>query len=151
MEKEIGIRSPMYVAISSRLLGVAITVFILILNLKSELLSNIYVTLQLVLCIPLLIGSMLSQTKINNEFKLKKYYLLNRITTALSFGFLLNALGLLVSIYVSLIAGLLFFIALILVFGSMLILDYDKKKIFNEGLTILTFIFLGLLPALKVY
>lgn len=150
-EKEVGKRSSMYVAICSRLLGIVITIFILILNLKSELLSNPYVTFQLILSIPLLMGSMLSQTKITNEDKLKKYYILNRVTTALAYGFLFNAIGLLVSIYVSLLAGVLFFVSIILIFLIMMTLDCDKKKIFNEGLSILVFAFLGLLPALKVY
>lgn len=151
MKKEVGKRSSMYVAISSRLLGLATTIFILILNIKSELLSSFIITSQLVLSIPLLLGSMLSYAKITNEESLNKYYLFNRITTALAFGLLFNTMGLLISKYVSQTIGIMFFVGLIGIFLTMMIIDIDKKKIFNEGLTSLIILFLGLLPALNIY
>lgn len=151
MKKEVGKRSSMYVAISSRLLGLATTIFILILNIKSELLSSLIITSQLVLSIPLLLGSMLSYAKITDEDSLRKYYYVNRITTASAFGLLFNTMGLLISTYVSQTIGVIFFIGLLSIFSLMMFIDIDKKKIFNEGLTILIIIFLGLLPALNLY
>lgn len=151
MEKNAFKKSSMYLTVSSRLFGLATTVLILILTIKSELLSDYSITAQLVLSIPLLIGSMLSDAKIIDSESLKRYYFLNRISTAVAFGLLFNTLGLLISKYVSQMLGLYFFLILLIIFFIMIFLNFDKRKLFSEGLTILVIIFLGVLPSLKVY
>jgi hypothetical protein len=151
MVKERQGKSSMYVAITSRLLGLATTIFILMLTIKSELLSNFIITSQLVLSIPFLLGSMLSCAKIIGAVSLKKYVIMFRATNATAIALLFNTLGLLVSMYISRVMGILFFISLLGVFFFLIALDYRKTRLYSEGITFVLIVLLGLLPVLKVY
>ena len=151
MEKSDFKKSSLYLTISSRLVGLATTILILILTIKSELLSDYLITAQLVLSIPFLIGSMLSDAKIIDFKSLRRYYYLNRMSTAIAFGLLFNTIGLLISKYISHLLGFAFFIVLLVLFFIMIFLNFDKRKIFSEGLTILVIIALGVLPSFNVY
>jgi len=154
MAKHVSRRSSMEVTIGSRLLGVAMTIFILILTIKSELLSYTIMTMQLVFAIPFLIGAMISNSKIINRQTLTRYLVLNRVTSAIASAFLFNTIGLLVAKYVSELLGIFFFLVFIALLVVFVFIDLDKTtiriKLMNEILIILLMIFLGLIPALFI-
>ena len=148
-------RSSMEVTIGSRLLGVAITIFILIVTIKSELLAYTVMTAQLILALPFLMAAMISNSKIVNQKTLGSYRILNRVTSAIASAFLFNTLGLMVAKYVSFVIGILFFVIFILLLIVLIFIDLDKtttqNKLISEVLMIVLMITLGLLPALGLY
>ena|SRR3989344_2701645 len=153
MAQKAGERSPMYVSISSRLLGVVVTIFILILTIKSELLSSWLITAQLILSIPFLMGEMLSRVKITDIENVKKYHPLNKFFQAIAFGFVFNTIGLLISKYVSFLAGIIYFIAFIIVLLLFIFVNFRNTSPFErmmEILMIAIMIILGFLPAIGV-
>jgi hypothetical protein len=150
MVKEANIkkRSPMNVSITSRLLGVSITIFILLLTIKSGLLERWIIISQLVLSMPLLLASMMSNAKIVDRESFRDYYLFNRITNSAGIALIFNSLGLLITNYISKSIGLAFFVLLLILFGCLLCLNFNTRKIYNELLMILIILALGLLPAI---
>jgi predicted neutral ceramidase superfamily lipid hydrolase len=148
-------RSNMEVAIDSRLLGVAITIFILILTIKIELLSYTIMTAQLILSMPFLMAAMISNSKIVNQRTLKSYHIINRITSAVAIAFLFNTLGLMVAKYISFVIGIIFFVIFIILLIFLMFIDLDKSTVTNKMMTeilmIFLMVFLGLLPALGYY
>lgn len=148
-------RSSMEVTIGSRLLGVAITIFILILTIKFELLEYTIMTAQLIMSLPFLMAAMISNSKIVNQRTLGSYRILNRITSAIASAFLFNTLGLMVAKYISFTIGILFFAVFIILLITLIFIDLDKttvqNKLMSEVLMITLMIVLGLLPALGVY
>jgi hypothetical protein len=147
-DKNYSARSSTNMALTTRLFGVLLTVFILILTVKSELLQYKIITLQLVLAIPITFISMVINSKIHNEKSFFKYRTLNIITASFSISLILNALGLLITKYVSVYAGILFFIVLIIAYGLFFIIDYKDRKVFNEMIIIIMLFIFGLLPSL---
>jgi hypothetical protein len=141
-------RSPMNISIASRLLGVAITMFVLILTIKSDLLNKDIIILQLALCIPFLLVSMITNAKIVDLDSLKDYYLPNRIANSIGISLIINTIGLLVANYTARYIGILFFILLILLLGCLIYLDFNKRKLYNEVLMIALIFFFGLLPSI---
>lgn len=149
-KENINKRSPMNVSIASRLLGVSITIFVLLLTLKSELLEKDIIILQLALSMPLLLASMISNAKIVDLDSFKDYYLFNRLANSAGISLIFNTVGLLVTNYISKIIGICFFILLLALLSCLLYLDFNKRKIYNELLMIMVVLFLGLLPAIAV-
>lgn len=147
-KENIGKRSPMIISIESRLLSVSITVFILLLTIKSELLEKNIIILQLVLSMPLLLASMISNAKIVDSDSFKDYYLFSRLTNSAGISLIFNTIGLLVTNYISKIFGIIFFILLIVLLSCLLYLDFNKRKMYNELLMIFLVLIFGLLPAL---
>lgn len=141
-------RSPMNISIASRLLGVAITMFVLILTIKSELLDKEVIILQLALCIPFLLVSMITNAKIVDLDSLKDYYLPNRIANSTGISLIINSIGLLVASYTARYIGIIFFILLIGLLSCLIYLDFNKRKLYNEVLMITLVFFFGLLPAI---
>jgi len=150
MVKETNIRkrAPMNVSITSRLLGVSITIFILLLTIKSGLLEKEIIISQLVLSMPLLLASMISNVKIVDSSSFKDYYLFNRLTNSAGIALIFNSLGLLVTDYISRSIGLIFFILILALFSCLLYLDFNKRKMYNEVLMMVLVLILGLLPAI---
>lgn len=138
----------MNVSIESRLLGVSITVFVLLLTLRSELLEKDIIILQLALSMPLLLASMISNAKIVDLDSFKDYYLFNRLTNSAGIALIFNTIGLLVASYISKIIGIVFFILLLVLLSCLLYLDFNKRKVYNELMVILVVLALGLLPAI---
>src|SRR3989338_3405200 len=102
-------RSPLYVAVDARFLGITITIFILILTFKSELLSSWLIATQLILSIPLWIAALIAQSKIIDSQSLDKYYNLTKFSSGIALAFIYNVLGLLTVKYVFVSTGLIFF------------------------------------------
>jgi len=138
----------MNIPIASRLLGVTITVFVLILTIKSELLEKGIIVLQLVLAVPFLLISMITNAKIVDIDSLKDYYLSSRVTNSIGISLIINTFGLLVTNYTARYIGIIFFVVMILLLSSLLYLDFNKRKLYNELLMITLIFFLGLLPAI---
>ena len=155
MKKPIEQRSSMEVTIGSRLLGVTVTIFILILTIKSELLSYTIMTAQLVLAIPFIIGGMILNSKILTSQTLKRYVVMNRMFSSAASAFIFNTIGLLISKYASFVLGIIYFITFITVLLALVFIDIDKSefknKLIHEILMIVLMISLGLLPALGYY
>jgi len=152
--KPIGRRSSMEIAIDSRLLGVIITIFILILTIKSEVLNYAVMTAQLVLAIPFLLGAMISNSRIVNNQTLKRYLTVNRVCSAIAFALIFNTIGLLISKYVSLTLGMLFFLGFIGIITVFIFIDIDKStwrnKLLYEILMMALMVVLGIIPALEL-
>jgi len=138
----------MIISIESRLLGVAITVFILLFTIKSELLEKKIIILQLVLSMPLLLASMISNAKIVDSDSFKDYYFFSRFTNSAGISLIFNTIGLLITSYISRIVGIAFFALLIVLLGCLLYLDFNKRKMYNELVMISIVFIFGLLPAL---
>lgn len=150
-EKNFAGRSSMHVSFATRLLGLTITLFILILTVKAELLEYAPLAWQLSLVIPLLFASLIVNTKIISQETFDKYRIFNLIVTSVSTALVANTLGLLISKYISPLIGISYFIIFLGIYGYFFLKDFKERKIYNETIIILIIILLGLLPSLKVF
>ncbi|MFA5176267.1 MAG: hypothetical protein WC413_03350 [Candidatus Nanoarchaeia archaeon] len=146
-------RSPQYVTVDARFLGVTITIFILMLTVKSELLESNLIAGQLVLSIPFWIAALVSQSKIVDFESLRKYYTLNKISSGVALAFLYNTLGLLTVRYISLPIGLAFFSLYLAyeLYTAFFHLEIRKPdRTIRDTMVLLILIFGGILPALGI-
>ena len=146
-------RSPAYTTVDARFLGITITIFILILTVKSELLSSKLIAGQLVLAIPFWIATLVSQAKIVDFISLKKYYQLNKISSGIALAFLYNVIGLLTVKYIDVTIGLLFFglyTAYELRTAILHKMHHKEGRILRDSLVVLILILGGVLPALGI-
>ncbi len=137
----------MQVALITRLLGITITVFILILTVKSELLNYRIITWQLVLAIPLLFAALVSNSKITSRAAFKEHLAFNLLVNSVSVALIFNTFGLLVSKYVSAVIGTAFFLVFLGCYGYFLLKDWKTGKIYNELIIILLLLLFGFLPS----
>lgn len=146
-------RSPQYLTVDARFLGVTITVFILMLTVKSELLESLLIAGQLSLAIPFWIAALISQSKIVDFRSLKKYYSMNKISSGIALAFLYNTLGLLIVRYISLPIGIIFFSLFLIyeVYTAFFHLEIRKPdRTIRDTMVLLILIFGGLLPSLGI-
>jgi hypothetical protein len=146
-------KSSMYVTIAARFLGLTMTLFVLILTIKSELLASRLISYQLVLSIPFFILYLVSQAKMVTLATTRKYYIFNKVTSGISFALFYNALGLLISRYVASLLGILFFASYLLGVLFFMYIDIEKKDIkrfYRDSLIIVIILLGGLLPALGI-
>lgn len=143
--------------INTRLLGVAITIFVLIVTLKSEILTdNKIITYELVLAIPFLLTSSLARSKLGYSSRPEKWNFLGWITYIIGYALLLNVIGIIVALYLDLNLAILFFVIswILSIVYSTIEVSYKKEKlkerIFKDSFFILLQLFLGLLPALRI-
>lgn len=141
----------MYVSIDSRLVGVAITIFILILTIKSEILQDRVIVMQLIMAIPLLMGAMISNARIVDEDSFRQYYLFSRISNSIGTAFIYNTFGLLVTKYVFPMAGLIYFLLLSAVLLLLMMTQFNHRKLYNEVVMLIVVFILGILPAVGVF
>jgi hypothetical protein len=147
-EKNFAGRSSMHVSFATRLLGMTITLFILILTVKAELLEYTPIAWQLSLAIPLLIASLVVNTKIICQETFDKYKKFNLLVTSVSIALVANTIGLLISRYISHVIGISYFVLFIALYTYFLIKDLKSRKIYNETIIILLIFLLGLLPTM---
>lgn len=147
-EKNYAGRSSMNVSFATRLLGLTITLFILILTVKAELLEYTPLAWQLSLVIPLLFASLIVNAKIISQETFDKYRTFTLIVNSISAALVANTLGLLITKYVSHIIGMSYFAIFIGIYGYFFFKDWEERKIYNETIIILLIILLGLLPAI---
>ena len=139
-------RSHAYINADVCFLSITMTLFILILTVKSELLSSKLIASQLIFAISFWIATLLSQAKIVDIESLRKYFFFNRLSSGIALALLYNTIGLLVAKYVDLWIGLIF---LGLYFFYVLYSDIIlKKKITLREVVILAILILGgILPS----
>lgn len=140
----------MNMTLKTRLLSMAVTIFILVLTIKSELLEYQIISWQLVLSIPLLFAALVANSKITNEENFNKYKKFNLLTNSLAIALISNTVGLLITKYVSFLAGLAYFTAFILLYLYLLKIEWSSKKFINELIVIIATVALGLIPALLI-
>ena len=143
-------RSPLYVQLYASFIGIAITIFVLVLTIRSELFSSKILTYQLVLTIPFWIITLLTQVKIVHARGLKTYYLINKLVYGIAFAFLYNSLGLLITGYISLGLGLVWFSIYLIYSILSLVIDFRKNRLYGDLTSIIIIILLGILPALGI-
>ena len=144
------------VALNSGLLALVMGIFFLTINLKSELLSQEIVVIQLVLSIPLFLTSTLAYSKVSYKKHPEKWDKLGWITFTLGYAFILNVVGILIGRMISILISMIFFASswiLALVY-SFVHISYDRSKI-KERIVKNTFfisvqLFFGLLVVLGV-
>jgi hypothetical protein len=146
------------ILINITLLGICFTLFTFIVVFNQDLLKeNLFLTLQLVCAIPLFMTSLLAKVKASYMFGKNRWATLGFETYLLAYAFLLNVVGIFLMLYVSYLAGIVFFIVNILsaLTYSAVELSYDKSK-FKERMMkdiyfILIIVLLGILPAIGFY
>lgn len=146
-------RSGMQVSFMTRLLGMAITLFILILTVKSELLEFKAISWQLSLAIPLLLASLITNSKITSFHSFSQHRYFNMIVTSAATGLLINTIGLLITKYVDHWIGFSYFILFLAIYAYFFIKDlkFGKDKVWNESIVLFLIVLLGIIPALTVF
>jgi hypothetical protein len=147
-ERNFAGRSSMHVSVATRLLGMTITLFILILTVKAELLEYAPIAWQLSLAIPILIASLVVNTKIICQDTFEKYKNFNLLVNSVSIALVANTIGLLISKYISQTIGISYFVLFILLYSYFFIKDLKSRKVYNETIIIILMILLGLIPSL---
>lgn len=137
----------MQVNLITRLLGMAITVFILVLTVKSELLAYKVVAWQLALSIPFLFMALLTNTKITDVQSFREHKTFCLYMNSVAIALLFNSVGLLVTRYVASLVGFAYFVFFIMGYTYFMIKDWKYNKIHNEVLIIALMVLLGLIPA----
>ncbi len=142
-------RSSLQVSFMTRILGMTITLFILILTVKSELLDYKTITWQLCLAIPLLFASLITNSKINSVHSFDEHRYFNLIVTSMATALIINTIGLLITKYVDQIIGFSYFVLFLAVYSYFFIKDlkFGKGKVWNELMVLLLIILFGLVPA----
>ncbi len=140
------------------LLATCFTAFAFLASSSPEILSNnLFLTFQLVFAIPLFMNNLFCRIKQVYKNPKQKWNEVGSVSFTLAFGFFINFIGLLLALFVPISVILMFFflnIFLTIIRFSVQVY-YEpsklKKGIFREILHLLMVIFLGILPALKVY
>jgi hypothetical protein len=140
------------------LLGICVTLFGLVSTIRPEVLSkDLYFTSQLVLAVPFFVCGLLARIK---EVSYKDSYRWTRLTFisfTLAYGFFVNSLGLLLSFVAPIFISLIFFgtNTLLTLVRAWIVVSYKpsklKSRLVREAIHIALIVFLGILPALKLY
>ena len=143
--------------INMTLLLVAFTIFALIATIKPEILTqNKIMAVQLTLCIPFLITSSFARIK---EIKPKLYKIWNKVgffNFIVGYSFLINTIGIMLSLLVSIWVSLVFFIANILMSTIYSYIEFRhggdslSSRLLKDGFFIAMVIMFGVLPSLGI-
>ena len=141
------------------LLGICITFFGLVATIKPEMLSeNPFFTLQLTLTIPFFVCGLLARIKEAVYKDSNRWKNLSFVSFTLAYGFLINSIGLILSFITPIYVSMTFFgvnTLLTLTRASVAVSYSRPRQLKGRGLReiihIVLIIFLGVLPALKVY
>jgi len=146
------------IKINVTLLGLCFTMFTFIAVFNLDLLKeSLFLTLQLVCSIPLLMTSLLARSKASYTLGRNCWKKFGFLTYLLGYAFLINVVGIFLISFVSLFAGITFFIVnIILAMAySFMEVSYDsarlKERFVKDLAFILILVLLGILPALRVY
>ncbi|MEI6731979.1 MAG: hypothetical protein WCK90_04855 [archaeon] len=150
-------RADVHIRINLGLLTIAFAMLTFILTVGPSLIKNSFiVAIQLVLTIPLLTFLTLVRSK---QGSFRKYTNINPLASLLfsiSYGFLLNSIGILLGLLVNTSLAMIFFavsIIMPIVYSASLIIakqETFKKRLLKDALFIVIIIVLGILPALKL-
>ena len=140
------------------LMGITITLFGLIITIKPELLTESpFLGIQLALIIPFFLCGLLSRIKEATYSNSKKWSKLTQISFVIGYGFFINILGLILAFVAPIHLAMSFFAAdlLLTAIRAEIVISYNpegfKDRIFREIVQLLIIVFLGILPALRVY
>ena len=132
-EKEL--KSKLRLDINRTLLTISFTIFALIISLNLELFKESpWVPIQLTLSIPLLLSSIFSRSKLAHAKKPKLWEEYGFFTFMFGYAFLINVVGILLSIAINPIFGLifLFFNLFMAILYSVFEVIENKSKIFSR-------------------
>jgi hypothetical protein len=145
-------------AVDITLMGIAITLLGLIITIKPELLiDNPFLGIQLAAVVPLFLCGLLSRIKEVSYSDSKMWSKLTRISFVIGYGFFINILGLILAFVAPIYLAMSFFAAdlLLTAVRAWIVVSYNpqgfKKRLAREVAQLLIIIFLGILPALRVY
>ena len=139
------------------LLGICITVFTLVSTIKPVLFQEKFFAIQLALTVPFFMSALISRIKQAYKKDYLKWGMLALISFTIAFGFLINVIGLLLSIFAPIYVAMAFFAANILLdlvrTGLSISLEKDRAKrdLTKSIVHLLMIVLLGILPALRVY
>jgi hypothetical protein len=140
------------------LLGICITLFGLVVTIKPEILiKNLLFTLQLVLTVPFFVCGLLARIKESSYSDSFRWTKLVFISFTLAYGFFVNSIGLLLSFTTPIFASMFFFgiNTFLTIVRAGIVVSYNpaklKSRILREIIHIAIIVFLGILPALKIY
>lgn len=144
------------VSMSIMLLIICFTIFTFVITINPRLFQdNKILALQLVLAIPFLMSSIHARAKLakNDKTLLEQF---GFSTYLIGYTFLINVVGISLSIFVSLYISMFFFVANILLSVSYSLVQIEEKletqsHFTKDLLFALLILFLGVLPALGVY
>jgi hypothetical protein len=145
------------VLINLTLLGICFTIFTFIATINPVLLKNDLLAIQLVLSIPFFMSAILIQSKISCLTDASRWRNMGFLTFIIAYGFLINAVGLMLSFFTSSLLVSVFFIVNIFlsIMYSEIEISADKdlfrEKLYRDSVFIAIMILGGLLPALGVY
>ncbi|MEM3408156.1 MAG: hypothetical protein QXT40_01410 [Candidatus Micrarchaeia archaeon] len=144
--------------INLTLIQVSFTILVLIITLKPSILEKTAILLQLTLSIPLILTSTFGNSKVTYATRKDIWEGYSFITFLIGYSFLVNVAGLLITQFIGLSLGLIFFIFNILVsitYSIVNILENSElvlvKRIKKDLLFCLLLVFGGILPALGLY
>jgi hypothetical protein len=151
-------RSGMHISINTTFVFISVSVLTFILSLNSQILrDNFLLSIQLALSIPLFIYANIARSRlIITPSKIVDSF--GSLTYTLGFVFFMNSTGILISVLISQIQGIIFFLTLIIlmiIYGKIVGKEHfeeiGKIKINRELILLSLTILLGLLPILGVY
>ncbi|MEK7447387.1 MAG: hypothetical protein AAB632_01110 [Patescibacteria group bacterium] len=138
---------------------VVFTIFTLLITLTPELLKeDAFLSVQIVLAIPLLFSSIFARSRsvyVGKDTRLWKTY--GFLCFLIAYTFLVNSVGILLAVFSSSGIVLIFFIANLILSSTYSFLEVRerrekmKERLWKDTIFIAIIIFLGLLPALGVY
>lgn len=156
--KEREIKSKLRLDINRTLLAIGFTIFALIISLNPSLFKESFlVPMQLTISIPLLLSSIFARSRLAYTKKPKLWEEYGFLTFLIGYAFLINVIGILLSIFINLTIGLIFIFFNILsaIVYSIFEISEDKSKLSSRIKKDLLFIILllvgGILPSLGIF
>jgi hypothetical protein len=145
------------ISLNSQLLPAAIGIFFITVNLRSEILLQKAVAIQLSLAIPLLLTSTLAYSKLGYREKVERWNVLGWVCFAIAYSFIINVIGILLANIVGKDLSTTFFLTVwsLAFIYSMIDVSYDRKvlkeRFIKDFFVIFIQVSLGLFVALGYY
>ena len=145
------------ITLSGSLLSIAIGIFFLTINLKSELLENRFLIFQLCSSIPMFLTAILSYSKASYREKYKAWDGLGWFTFTVGYAFIINVISILINIRLNHLIAIYFL--LVSALGALLYSIVDikgddgtlKERFFKDSFFFSILILLGLFVILGIY
>jgi hypothetical protein len=152
------VRSKFKLDINRSLLAISFTIFALIISLNPGLLrQSFFVPIQLTLAIPLLLSSIFARSKLAYAKKPRLWEDYGFYTFLIGYAFLMNVLGMLLSMSIGLVYGMIFMVFNIFISLTYSIIEvYEDKstltsRLVKDSVFITLLFFGGILPSMGIY
>jgi hypothetical protein len=156
--KENEIKSIVHVTKDVTLLFIAFTIFTFIATISPDMLKNhILLSLQLVLSIPLFMSALLSRSRLGTSVNAQILDRFGSITFLIAYAFLINVVGIILDLIVTVAVSEVFFAAnvlMVIIYSAVKGIHDKRERNFqiSQDVVFLIFIILfGLLPVIKFY